>query len=234
MSPVPRSSRRAAATTCSSSGVDETIWLLAQAERLLRKTEEVRAFAAYIAVLPRRFDDAPVDDLAPEVPAVDVETEHGLVDVLELGDRELGGEQLEAERGVADLAAQPPHGVIDDLAVVERHLHGKAADRVPLLLDSVFVTGTSLRLGCGDDRDVGDRDHVAARVATRHHHLPGSVGLLGPVEGFELLDPAAFEPGDALVQGSRLGIQRRARAMEAAGEGPEAGIRGFGSLAEQH
>src|SRR5713226_7597644 len=83
-SPAPRSSLRAMPTTCSSSGFDETIRLLAQAERLLCETEEVRALAAHAAVLPRLFDDSAIDDLAPEVPAVDREPEHGLVDVLQL------------------------------------------------------------------------------------------------------------------------------------------------------
>src|ERR1700687_434855 len=77
-SPSPRSSLSAAATTSSSASVlgvtsdfDETIGLLSQSERLLGEPEEVRPLASNAALLPRRFDDAAVDDLAPEVASVD-------------------------------------------------------------------------------------------------------------------------------------------------------------------
>src|SRR5258708_4993543 len=101
-----RSSRSAAATRSSSSlerrlersGFDETIWFLAQPERLLAETEEVGALSAHVALLAGRFDDAAVHDLAPEVAAIDRKTEHRLVDLLELGDRELRRQQLEGDR----------------------------------------------------------------------------------------------------------------------------------------
>src|ERR1700687_1077339 len=106
VSSAPRSSSRASITTRSSSlvrcaarsGFDETIRLLAQAEGLLCEAEEVRALAAHAALLARWLDDAAVDDPAPGVAAIDREAEHGLIDLLQLGDRELRRKQLKAER----------------------------------------------------------------------------------------------------------------------------------------
>src|SRR5882672_2886889 len=94
----PRSSSRAVATNMSRSGFDETIGLLAQAERLLAEPEEVGALAAHVALLAGRFDDAAVDDLAPEIASVDRKSEHRFVHVLELRDGELRRQQLEADR----------------------------------------------------------------------------------------------------------------------------------------
>src|SRR5437667_6120606 len=168
----PRSSRSARATRSSSSGFDETIGLLTQAECLLGEPEEICALTSDATVLARWLDDAPVDDLPPEVAAVDGEAEHRFVHVLELGDREFRRQQLEAERRVADLAPQAAHRVIDDLAVVERHLHREPAHRMPLLAAPIDRRGAALRLSAGHDRDVGDSDHVTARVAARHNHLP--------------------------------------------------------------
>src|SRR5258708_11221498 len=92
----PRSSRSAAATRSSSSlerrlersGFDETIWFLAQPERLLAETEAGGALSAHVALLAGRFDDPPVHDLAPEAAAIDRKTQPRLVKRLELGDRE--------------------------------------------------------------------------------------------------------------------------------------------------
>src|SRR5579859_65316 len=131
--PRPRSSRSARATSSSSSGFDETIRFLPQSKCLLRETEQVRALAADAALLAGRFDHTAVDHLAPEIATIDRESEDCLVDVLELADGELLWEELKADRRVADLAAQAADRVIDDLAVVERHLDGEAADRMPLL-----------------------------------------------------------------------------------------------------
>src|SRR5258706_6412243 len=130
----PRSSSRAFLTRRSRSGFDKTIGLLAQAERLLGEAEKVGALAAHVALLAGRFDHAAIDDLAPEVAAVDRKSKHRLVDVLQLGDGELRRQQLEADRGGPDLAAQPSYGVINDLAVVERHLDRQKTHGVPLLL----------------------------------------------------------------------------------------------------
>src|ERR1700730_619747 len=61
-SPSPRSSARAAATTRSTSGFDETIGLLTQTECLLGESKEIGAFAANAALFAGLFDDAAVDD----------------------------------------------------------------------------------------------------------------------------------------------------------------------------
>src|ERR1700686_3028799 len=98
----PRSSRSAASTRSSNSvvrrvelsGFDETIWLLSQSEGLLAEAEEDGALAAHVALLAGGLDDAAVDDFAPEVATIDRKAQHGFVDLLKLGDRELRRQQL--------------------------------------------------------------------------------------------------------------------------------------------
>src|SRR5437660_970028 len=131
------------------SGFDETIRLLAQAERLLGEAEEICALATNAAFLSRRLDDTAINDLSPEVPAIDGEAEHRLVHVLELGDGELRRQQLEAERRVSDLAPQPADRVINDLAMVECHLHREPSDRVPFLLSTVLAARRFTSRGLG-------------------------------------------------------------------------------------
>ena len=58
--------------------------------------------------------------------------------------------------------------------------------------------------------------------------------MLRPVEGLELLDPPALQPGDALVQQARLGIERLAYAVQATRKSPEPGIGRLGSLDEEN
>src|SRR5450759_3561979 len=238
----PRSSWSATATSRSSSaircagrsGFDETIGLLAQSKCLLGETEEDGSLAAHTAFLAGRLDDAAVDDPTPEIAAIDRETEHRLVHVLELGDRELRGQQLEADRGVPHLAAQAAHRVVDNLAMVEGHLHGQPADGVPLL--QAFARALGARFGqCRrNDGDVGDGQNVAPRVPPRDRDMPAGVDLLRPVKCLELIDQAAFDPGDGSLLGSRLCVERDAGTAQAPGERPEAGIRRLRSLGQKN
>src|ERR1700687_657648 len=78
----PRSSARAAATTRSRSGFDETIGLLPQAEGLLRQAKQVCALAADATFLAGRLDHTAVDNPPPEVASIDRKTKHRLIDVL--------------------------------------------------------------------------------------------------------------------------------------------------------
>src|SRR5450759_5808456 len=238
----PRSSWSATATSRSSSaircagrsGFDETIGLLAQSKCLLGETEEDGSLAAHTAFLAGRLDDAAVDDPTPEVAAIDRETEHRLVHVLELSDRELRGQQLEADRGVPHLAAQAAHRVVDDLAMVEGHLHGQPAHGVPLVLAFAGALGARFGKGRRNDGDVGDGQNVAPRVAPGDHDVAAGVDLLRPVERLELLDPAAFDPGDGSLLGARLRVERDPGTAQPAGERPETGIRRFGPFGQQN
>src|ERR1700674_2591720 len=238
----PRSSRRAVSTRSSSSvvspvepsGVDETIWFLAQSERLLAETEEDGALAAHAALLAGRLDDAPVDHLAPEVAAIDREPEHGLVNLLKLGDGELRRQQLKGDGRVTDLAAEAAHRVVDDFAMVESHLDGQSAHRVPRLLARALALGANLGEGGRNDGDVRDGHHVSAGVASGDDDMTERVELLRPVERLELLDPAAVGAGHISLLPASLGIQRDAPAAKRPGQRPEAPVRRFGALREQH
>src|SRR5689334_19836819 len=61
-------------------------------------------------------------DLLPEVALVELGAEDDLVEPLQLGEREPRREHLEADRRVADLAAQPLVGARHDLVVIEGEL----------------------------------------------------------------------------------------------------------------
>src|SRR5882724_5644377 len=69
-------------------------------------------------------------DLLPEVALVEVGPEDDLVQPLELGEREPRREELEADRGVADLAAQAIVSAAHDVVVIEREL-GEIVEREP-------------------------------------------------------------------------------------------------------
>ena len=63
--------------------------------------------------------EAESEDLLSEVPLVERLSEHDLVESLELGESELLGQELEADRGVADLALEPFEGLSGYVLVVE-------------------------------------------------------------------------------------------------------------------
>ena len=62
---------------------------------------------------------AGVLDLAAEVRRVEAPAEDRLVHLAQLGERELVGEQAVRDAAVADLVAQAPQRVVDDLVVIE-------------------------------------------------------------------------------------------------------------------
>jgi hypothetical protein len=69
-------------------------------------------------------------DLLPEVALVEAGAEDDLVEPLQLGQREPRRQQLEADRRVAGLAAQPLVRARDDVVVIERQL-GQIVEREP-------------------------------------------------------------------------------------------------------
>ena len=70
-------------------------------------------------------EGAGVLDLAAEVRRVEASAEDRLVHLAQLGEGELVGEQAVGDAAVADLVAQAPQRVVDDLVVVE----GEAGER---------------------------------------------------------------------------------------------------------
>src|SRR2546426_1118608 len=69
---------------------------------LLVEPVEARGSMGHVLLdLVQLLEHAHGQELLAEVPLVEARLEHGLVEVLELGERELGGQQLEADRLVA-------------------------------------------------------------------------------------------------------------------------------------
>ena len=63
-----------------------------------------------------------LQQLLAEVPLVDLVAQGGLVESLDVTQRELVGQQLEAERVVAEFSVEPLDGVGEDRVVVKRQL----------------------------------------------------------------------------------------------------------------
>src|ERR1043165_9341341 len=114
------------------------------------------------------------EDLLAEVSLVEVGAEDDLVQPLQLCEREPRRQELEADRGVAPLAAQPLVRAADDLVVVEREL-GQVVEREPADAHRVG-RGADPVIGELGERVVRHRDHALARIAAK------------PAERVELLE----------------------------------------------
>src|SRR4051812_12264835 len=71
------------------------------------------------ALLRERNDQAGGEQLLAEVALVHFALQHGFVEMLELRERELRRQQLEADRLISHLAAQPLHRGGEDGRVIE-------------------------------------------------------------------------------------------------------------------
>jgi hypothetical protein len=104
---------------------------------------------------------------------------------------------------------------------------------MPLLVAVFRAAASRIRERGRHDGDVGDGDHVTARVATWNDDLTLSVRLLRAMKGLQLFDPAPFQRGDPPEHCSGLSVDRDARLMELAWECPEPRIRRVDALAQQ-
>src|SRR5690606_33118742 len=101
------------------------------AEALLAEAVERGGAAAALAPLVAGLlEDAEAEHLPAEVPLVEGLGEDGLVDALQLAERELGRQELEGDRRVLGLVAQALERVVDDAAVIEGQRR-KLVDRMP-------------------------------------------------------------------------------------------------------
>src|SRR5579884_1793120 len=95
------------------------------ASGLRARVEAVELGGAVLAAhagVRRRLHDAGEQQLLAEVALVEPAVEDRLVDVLQLAEGELGRQELEADGGVFQLAAQPLQRVGEDVRVVESQL----------------------------------------------------------------------------------------------------------------
>jgi hypothetical protein len=99
--------------------------------------------------------------LAPEVAFVERAAEDGFVNALQLGERELPWEQLEADRRVLQLVAQALDRIPQDGIVVERERR-VALDRAPAR--RLGIGPGAQRAVAGDEGVIGDRHDPASRV----------------------------------------------------------------------
>src|ERR671937_541154 len=79
--------------------------------------------------LARRLDEAAIEDPAPEAVLVEGTTEDRLVDEAQVAQAEAVWEELEADRGVIELAADTFHGHAQDVRMVEGEGEGTALVR---------------------------------------------------------------------------------------------------------
>lgn len=77
------------------------------------------------------FQQAHREEFLPEVAAVELDIQDGLIEVLQFTERELLGQKAEAQRMFLDPFLQPFVADIEDLPVVEGHIR-KRGDPVPM------------------------------------------------------------------------------------------------------
>ena len=91
------------------------------AQHLAPEDEQLGRTAAGLDVLAGAFDEAGVFDQAAEVLLVEAHAGEGFDHPLELEQGEGGRQELEDDRAVLELAAQPAEGGGEDAPVVEGH-----------------------------------------------------------------------------------------------------------------
>src|SRR5207249_229323 len=124
---------------------------------------EPRGAAAGRLRASRRTDDPEKPDLPPEVPLVKALVEDRLVDELQLREREFPREELESHGRVLELVPDTLEGVLENLPVIERERR-KRFHRMPPGLRRV-ASSPEPDVVRRDEREIGDRDHSAARIA---------------------------------------------------------------------
>ena len=124
-------------------------------------------------------EEIEAEDFFAEVALVQVGTEDGFVEGLELAERELGREELEADGFVAEFATQALEGGMKDLSVIKGE-GGYLADGEPLGIIGVRICLGAMVGGFGECV-VGHADDAFARIAVHG------------AEGVELLEEDFFQ-----------------------------------------
>ncbi len=150
---------------------------------------------------------------------VESSPEDRLVDLAEIGERERVGEEPVRDLAVADLVAQAPEGVVDDLVVVEGEAGGARSRRTRRRSPGHPSPGRPEPDPCRGIHLIG-----AQQCPVHDRHDAGG-GAIDGTEGVELLEVAGGDAG-------RLGERAGCRGLEAfgdvepsAGECPEPFVR---------
>src|SRR5829696_4323558 len=180
--------------------------------------------------LPRILHHSRFEYLAPEVPPVQRDPENRLVDVLQLRQRELLGKQLEAERGVPELALQAPHGIVQDLTVVEGHPPRQPPHGLPSQIPAIILPHPVRP----DHSHVRHRYELTPRVPPRRRNCSALTDHGRTVERSQLLHPRPLDTRRPLQHLPRQIIHRLSRMPELPRQSPETLVRRVRPPAHQH
>jgi hypothetical protein len=165
-----------------------------------------RAVGAFAVLFFEGDEEVVAEDFFAEVAFVDLGAEDAFVEALELGEGELGREELEADGLVGELAAQAGEGGGEDPGVVEGE-RWDVCDGEPAGFGGVCGGGGGVVGGFGECV-VGDADDALAGVAVHG------------AEGVELLEEEVFEAGFFLELAAGGVIEGFFDTDKAAGECP--------------
>src|SRR5262249_22866377 len=84
-----------------------------------------RAMPPCQLLLFQRYEDAEPQNLFPKIPLIQARAEDGLIQMLELRERELRRQQFETDWLVTHLGLQPPQRHSEDLPMVERQARSR-------------------------------------------------------------------------------------------------------------
>ena len=154
--------------------------------------------------------------MTTEVGGVQAPAEDRLVHLAQLGERELVGQQAMSDAAVADLVAQAPECVVDDVVVVEGE-PGEGCRVEPAHV-----------LPC-----IGGRDLVGAQERPVDDRYDAAGGPLDGSEGIQLLEIARCQPCGLAEGAGCRGIQALADVEPSSGKRPEALVRIAGAAYER-
>ena len=152
------------------------------------------------------FENAELGDFLAEVTLVEWLLEDEFVEVLELGEGEFFGKELEADGLVADFSAEAFFGELEDVGVIEGE-RGKIIEGEPGGISGVGRGGGWV-LDEVDECEVGDGDDMLAGVA------------IWGADGGELFEEDVFQSSLFLKFAASAGIDVFTDVNEASGEGP--------------
>src|SRR5215211_10493 len=168
--------------------------------------------------------------LAPEVSPVQGDPENRLVDVLQFGQRELLGQQLEAERRVPELALQPSHGVVQDLTMIKGNPPRQPAHGLPSQISTVILPHPVRP----DHSHVRNRYDLTPRVPPRRRDFSALIDHGRTVERCQLLHPGPLDTRRPLQHLPRQLVHRLSRMPELPRQSPEPLVRRVRPPAHHH
>ena len=184
----------------------ESLFLQALVLHGIEAEELGGAVGAFAVLLFEGDEEVVAEDFFAEIALVDVGAEDAFVEALELGEGELGREELEADGLVGELATEAGEGGGEDLGVVEGE-RGDVANGEPAGLGGICGGGGGVVGGFGECV-VGDADDALAGIA------------VDGAESVELLEEKVFEAGFFFELAAGSVIEGFFDADESAGESP--------------